>query len=72
MRENGNVMNEEIIDGSYPLNTIKIIGCKMETELYIYIDESGDLGYSSDSSNYFVMGAIVTKNKRCIEKKAED
>ena len=40
----------------------------METKLYIYIDESGDLGYSSGSSNYFVMGAIVTKNNRCIEK----
>ena len=40
----------------------------MNGGLYIYIDESGDLGYSKDSSNHFVMGAIATKNRKCVEK----
>ena len=40
----------------------------MSGVLYTYIDESGDLGYSHKSSSHFVMGAIVTKNRRCVEK----
>ena len=40
----------------------------MDGVLYIYIDESGDLGYSEDSSNHFVMGAIATRNRKCVEK----
>jgi hypothetical protein len=37
---------------------------------YILLDESGDLGFSFDkgSSRYFVMTAIITDNKRQLEK----
>jgi hypothetical protein len=35
---------------------------------YIYIDESGDLGFSKGSSRWFVFTIILTKNKRALEK----
>ncbi|VVB91741.1 Uncharacterised protein [uncultured archaeon] len=36
--------------------------------MYIYIDESGDLGFSSKSTKYFVVAALVTEDKLRIEK----
>ncbi len=39
---------------------------------HIYLDESGDLGFSSKSSKYFVIAALLTKDRlqieRCITK----
>ncbi len=36
--------------------------------MYIYLDESGDLGFSSKASKYFVIGALITKDPLKIEK----
>lgn len=40
--------------------------------IHFYIDESGDLGFSSKSSKYFVIAALLTKDtvkvKKCITK----
>jgi len=36
--------------------------------MYIYIDESGDLGFGAKSSKWFLMVALSTKNHRKIEK----
>lgn len=35
---------------------------------YIYIDESGDLGNSYSSSNYFVIGAVIVDNPKMLAK----
>ncbi len=43
------------------------MGCLL-TELHIYVDESGDLGFKGGGSRYFVIGAIITKNNKCVEK----
>lgn len=40
--------------------------------MYIYLDESGDLGFSEKSSNYFVITLLLVKEpkevKNCIKK----
>ncbi len=38
------------------------------TSIHIYLDESGDLGFSSKSSKYFVIAALITKDRLQIEK----
>jgi hypothetical protein len=35
---------------------------------YLFIDESGDLGFSEKSSNYFLFTVLITKNHRKVEK----
>ncbi len=35
--------------------------------LYIYLDESGDLGFSKSSSKWFVFSGIVIDDKRLLE-----
>ncbi len=35
---------------------------------YIFLDESGDLGFKDGSSNYFILTALITKYPRKIEK----
>lgn len=40
----------------------------MAPNLYIYIDESGDFGFSGKGSRYFILGAIVTRNNKCVER----
>jgi len=40
----------------------------MNPPVYIYLDESGDLGFSSRSSKYFVIAALLTKDRLQIEK----
>lgn len=32
------------------------------TTLYIFVDESGDLGFSEKASKYFILSALVTRN----------
>ncbi len=32
--------------------------------IYIYIDESGDLGFSEKSSNYFVISAVRIEDEK--------
>lgn len=34
----------------------------------IYIEESGDLGFSSKSADYFVIGAVITSDDICISR----
>ncbi|MCX9011522.1 MAG: DUF3800 domain-containing protein [Candidatus Methanoperedens sp.] len=36
--------------------------------MYIYLDESGDLGFSSKASKYFVIAALLTKDSLRVEK----
>lgn len=36
--------------------------------LYIFLDESGDLGFSEQSSHWFVLTVVLTNNHRRIEK----
>jgi len=36
--------------------------------IHIYLDESGDLGFSPKSSKYFVVAAILPKDRLRIEK----
>ena len=41
----------------------------MSFEKYVFLDESGDLGFSQKSSNYFVITLLVTSEKKYIENK---
>ena len=38
-------------------------------EKYVFLDESGDQGSKSNSSNYFVITLLVTSDKKTIENK---
>ena len=35
--------------------------------MHIYLDESGNLGYSEKSSKYFLIALLVTKNHKSID-----
>ncbi|MCX6789769.1 MAG: DUF3800 domain-containing protein [Candidatus Gribaldobacteria bacterium] len=35
---------------------------------YIFLDESGDLGFSEESSKWFILTIVFTNNHRCVEK----
>ena len=35
--------------------------------MYIFLDESGDLGFSKKSQQYFVIAILITKDKKPIE-----
>jgi hypothetical protein len=41
----------------------------MSYEKYVFLDESGDLGFNKKSSKYFIITILVTSNKKIIEKK---
>lgn len=35
---------------------------------YIFLDESGDLGFGEKSSKWFILTIVFTNNHRCVEK----
>jgi len=39
----------------------------MKSNMYLFLDESGDLGFTEKSQQYFVIAILITRDKKPIE-----